>query len=305
MRQLKASELSDSRQQPLVEPLATPNQIRPTLRAQARAVRPESSFAPVTPNQTCELEFFDYLHDSIPILYSSMITHSFESDLLNNASGTPVVNALAMIGPSVDPQAKRGWPSIIDVPGRTASATNPSRVVSDVDLYLRKEGNEICVATDQGLVAVTTYLDLIGVPRRQSVRFEGTVPSWARAVFRNPEKRRIVWQEKSNAGKTEIVPSNTAIGPHQLTLTLETHAEVVEERALAKAWEEQSRPKEGAKPLHPLLPKTSASNDKQEAQAKSEEMKILTAEPGHLPLCAGSVVLIYAIDDHDEWRMDG
>ncbi|KAF3045855.1 hypothetical protein E8E11_008950 [Didymella keratinophila] len=158
------------------------------------------------------------------------------SDFLNNPLGTLIINALAIIGPSVDPQAKRGWPSAIEVPGRTASATNPVRVVNDVDLYLHQNSSKLCVATDRGLITIIAYLELIGVSKRQPVRLEGSVPSWARATFRNPEKRRIVWQEMTNAGKTEIVPHDVAIGPHQLTLTLKAHAEVLEERAHIKVF---------------------------------------------------------------------
>lgn len=143
-----------------------------------------------------------------------MITHSSDTDLFNKPSGTLVVNALAIIGPSVDPQAKRGWPLAIELPGRTVSATNAVRAVNDVDLYLHEQVSELCLATDRGLVTVTTYLELIGVPKEQPVRFEGCVPSWARATFRNPEKQRIVWQMKSSAGRNEVVPHGTVIGPH-------------------------------------------------------------------------------------------
>ena len=302
LRQLKASEPNQQRQQPPVGPLPTPKQTRPEPKALARAVRPESSFAPVTPNHTCELKHLDYLHDSVPILYSSMVAHSSDSHLLNNPSGTLVVNALAIVGPSVDPQANRGWPSTIEVPGRTASATNPVKVVKDVDLYLHQNSSKLCVATDRGLITVTAYLDLIGVPKWQPVRFEGSIPSWARAAFRNPEKRRIVWQEKHNAGKSEIVPYDAAIGPHQLTLTLKAHVDVLEERAHIEVWEEQTKPKEEAKPVDPLLRKIiDSKKEKQERQPGPGEIKILTAEPGQLPLRAGSVVLVYAVDDEDNW----
>lgn len=302
VRQISASEPTRFQEQPLSGPSPTPKQTYHDLRVPARVVRPESSFAPVAPNYTCELRFFDYLHDSVPILFSSTISHSPESDFLNSPSGTLVVNALAIIGPSVDSQAKRGWPSAVEIPGRTASSTNPVKVVSDVDLYLHGIGNELCVATERGLVDVPTYLELIGVPKRQPIRFEGFVPSWARAKFRNPEKRRIVWRETSNAGKTEIIPSHTVIGPHQLTLTLQTHAEVVEERAHIKAWEDQTKREPKTKPAHPLLQKISGSKmEAQERQPGPGEMKVLTAEPGQLPLRAGSVVLVYAIDNEDIW----
>jgi hypothetical protein len=115
------------------------------------------------------------------------------------------------------------------------SATNAVRAVNDVDLYLHEQVSELCVATNRDLIPVTTYLELIGVPTRQPVRFEGCVPSWARATFRNPEKLRIVWQEKFSAGRIEVVPHDTVIGPHQLTLTLQIHVEVMKERAHIKA----------------------------------------------------------------------
>jgi hypothetical protein len=177
LRQLKASGSTRSRQQPLLGLSPTPKQTRRDPRVLAHAVRPESSFASVIPNHACELEVLDYLHDSVPILCSSMITHSSDTDLFNKPSGTLVVSALAIIGPSVDPQAKRGWPLAIELPGRTVSATNAVRAVNDVHLFLHEQVSELCLATDRGLVTVTTYLELIGVPKEQPVRFEGCVPS--------------------------------------------------------------------------------------------------------------------------------
>jgi hypothetical protein len=301
LRQSKTSKPAKSVQHSSVGPLPLLQQPSRASRVKACAVRPESLFAPVIPNFVCELTFLDYLHDSVPILYSSMITHSPNADLLNSPSGTLIVNALAIIGPSVDPQAKRGWPSAIGLPGRQSSATDPVRVVSDVDLYLHKNGSELCVATDRGLITVTTYLELIGVPKRQPVRFEGCVPSWARATFRAPEKRRIVWPEKHNAGKTEIVPKYTAIGTNQLTLTLQAHVDVEEERANLEAWEEQAGREEEAKSVPSLVQKTFGSKEGQEKKAKLGEMEILAAKPGELPLRAGSVVLVYAVDDEEKW----
>jgi hypothetical protein len=177
------------------------------------------------------------------------------------------------------------------------SATNAVRAVNDVDLYLHEQVSELCVATNRDLIPVTTYLELIGVPTRQPVRFEGCVPSWARATFRNPEKLRIVWQEKFSAGRIEVVPHDTVIGPHQLTLTLQIHVEVMKERAHIKAWEEQTRQQQEGR-LGPHIP---GFKEKQEQQSKVGAIQILTAEPGNLPLRAGSGVLVYAIDDEDNW----
>jgi hypothetical protein len=297
LRQLKASGSTRSWQQPLLGLSPTPKQTRRDPRVLAHAVRPESSFASVIPNHACELKFLDYLHDSVPTLCSLMIAHGSDTDLINKPSGTLVVNALAIIGPSVNPQAERGWPSAIELPGRTVSATNAVRAVNDVDLYLHEQVSELCVAIDRGLITVTTYLELIGVSKRQPVRVEGCVPSWARATLRNPEKRRIVWQEKFSAGKIEVVPHDTVIVPHQLTLTLQIHVEVMKERAHIKAWEEQTRQQQEGR-LGPHIP---GFKEKQEQQTKVGAIQILTAEPGNLPLRAGSVVLVYAIDDEDNW----
>lgn len=230
LRQLEAIRPLGPQQMSPAGPLPTLQQARPVLQVQARAVRPESSFAPVTPNHTCELEFIDYLHDSVPVLYSSMISHSSNADFLNSPSGTLIVNALAIIGPSVDPQAKRGWPSAIELPGRTLSQNDPVKVLSDVDLYLHKKENDLCVATDRGLITVTSYLKLIGVPKKQPVRFEGRVPSWAKAIFRTPERRRIVLLKSTDPRRFEIVPRDTALGTHQIALTLDSHVEVADER---------------------------------------------------------------------------
>lgn len=309
LRHSKTSRLAESQHQPVAELTSTPQQTSPPAQMKARAVQPDSSFAPVTPNYGCELTFLDYNHDSVPVLYSSMINHDSDADFLNSPSGTLVVNALAVIGPSVDPLAIRGWPSTINLPGDTSDHKTFGMVLSGVDLYLHENDSELHVATDRGLVTVTSYLQLMGVPKEQPVSFKGCVPSWARAVFRTPGRRRIVLpKEGKDPRKFEIVSKHAALGSHQIALTLNSHVEVADERQNLEEWEKEAESQAQVKPDRRLVLEGSMLEKEMRPRDENgypvpglDEKLILSADLGHLPLRAGSVVLIYAIDDDNVW----
>ncbi|KAH6633729.1 hypothetical protein C7974DRAFT_393368 [Boeremia exigua] len=282
-------------------------QRRPVHHVKAQAVRPESSFAPVSPNNECDLKFIEYGRDSVPILYSSMIRHSKDTELLASPSGMLFLNALAAIEAS-STQSKLGWPSIIELLGRTPNKNIPTRILDDIDIYLREtEGeNQLYVATDCGLLRATEYLKLIGVPDTQPVRFKGRIPPWANAALRSREQRRVT----KTWGQEKYVRKDMKLGSHQIALMLETHADEREHRA-KEAVRQQSTDESAAN--------ASSAGDGQSAQteetsarrrdieakvsAKPEPryMEILETELGGLPLPAGSVVDVYKVDDDDNW----
>ncbi|KAJ4986189.1 hypothetical protein SVAN01_08342 [Stagonosporopsis vannaccii] len=283
----------------------------PVRQVQAQVVRPESFFAPVTPNHECDLKFRDYFHNSVPILYSSMIQHADGSELLTSPSEMLVLDAVTAIEASSMPHKKPGWSTATELLRRSPTNSHLTRVIKDVDLYLFKSEteNQLHVATDRGLLLVTEYLKLIGVPEAQPVRFEGRVPPWAKAALLAREKRRVVhtW------GKLKVVQEGTSLGSHQIALSLENHVEVRGQRdkeMLADTLQKSER-KSTANKL--------SGRDRQEQkiekdatpQAKApagfimerelRELEILEAEPGDLPLQTGSVLIVYKVDDDNVW----
>ena len=281
--------------------------ILPARQMQAKAVRPESSFAPVTANHERDLTFLDYDHDSVPVLYSTKISHTHGTELLNCPQEMLVLDALAAIEASSKPQSKYAWPSAIELLGRIPCESNPTRVLDDVDLYLHERDSKLHVATDRGLIIVTEYLKLIGVPETQPVRFEGCIPLWAKAALRAREKRRVVriW------GEEKTVKKGTPLGSHQVAMVLESHVEVRNERAKeakVKATlhadevvktptvEEHKKGKAEDKtvPRAPMRTETAAEQN-------NEKEEILQAVEGDLPLPFGSAVVVYKVDDDDVW----
>ena len=260
----------------VLPPMPTPTQNssdRTTLQAKSvrkahtRAVRPESSFAPVQTNHESELEFFEYLNDSVPILFSFKIQHSSGNTSLNNPPGMLVLDALTAIEKNPRLQSKGTWPSSIELTGRTPSKGKPVKVVDDVDLYLHEKDGKLHVATDRGLVAVSQYLKLIDVPEGRSVRFMGHVPPWAKDALNSRYTRKVVqiW------GQDKLVKKDVPLEAHQVMLSLESHVE-------------------------------EARNRKKKAGVDhADDMNILDAGPGDLPLPFGSTVIVYKVDDDDIW----
>jgi hypothetical protein len=257
-------------------PMPTPTQNSPsrtTLReklarkALAQAVRPESSFAPVEPNHESELEFLEYLNDSVPVLFSLKIQHSSENTSLNNPPGMLVLDALTAIEKNSRLQSKGIWPSSIELTGRTPSKGITVKVVDDVDLYLHEKDGKLHVATDLGLVAIWQYLKLIGVPEDRPVRFMGRVPPWAKRALNSRYTRKVV----QVFGQDKFVKKDTPLEAHQVVLSFESHVEEVENR------------------------KKEAGLD------HADDMKILDAGPGDLPLPLGSTVIVYKVDHDDVW----
>lgn len=260
----------------VLPPIPTPSQSfsgRTTLqkklarKALAQAVRPDSSFAPVQPNHESELEFLPYLNDSVPVLFSLKIQHSSENTLLNNPPGMLVLDALTAVEKNSRLQSKGTWPSSIELMGRTPRKGKPVKVVDDVDLYLHEKDGKLHVATDLGLVAILQYLKLIGVPEDRPVRFMGRVPPWAKGALNSRYTRKVaqVW------GQDKFVKKDMPLEAHQVVLSFKSHVEEVKHR------------------------KKEAGLD------HADDMKILDAGPGDLPLPLGSTVIVYKVDDDDLW----
>jgi hypothetical protein len=186
--------------------LAGKQRTAPHQRPRAQAVQPESSFAPVAPNPECDFKLLDYDDNSVPVLYSTTITHTDSTELLNSPPEELVFDALDAVERGFKPD-QYGWPSAIGLLGRKPNRDMPTKVLSDIDLYLHESDGKLYVATDQGLIIVAQYLKLIGVPDTQPVRFNGRIPPWAKAALNAREKRRVV---RSFGSFRETAGSKTA-----------------------------------------------------------------------------------------------
>lgn len=281
-------------------------------KAAVKATYTQSSFAPVTPNHDCDLNFLDYLDDSIPVLYSSLVEHASDTELLNSPSDTLVLEALTAIEASTKPHTKPDWPTAIELLlKRSPTKSYPTKVLDDVDLYLHESetGYQLHVATDRGLLLVTEYLKLIGVPETQPIRLEGRVPPWAKAALGAREKRRVV----QTWGQVRVIREGIPLESHQVSTLLKRCDEVREQRvkrttfaAPQPSWRAvttRTSP-EGDDNLR-KAEKEATSQAEAAAQAVPEpersELEILEAEPGHLPLPSGSVVVVYKTEYDGFW----
>lgn len=258
-------------------------QAPPVQHPQAWAVRPDSSFAPVTPNPECELQFLDYDHQSVPVLYSTMIKHRQSNELLNCPPDDLVFDALDAVETGFKPLSKYGWPSV-DHARRPAGKNRPVRVLNDIDLYLHSKNGKLYVATEQGLLIVSGYLKLIGVPEGQPIRFDGRIPPWANAALRAREKRRVVkvWGKvkKTQDKQLEEHHAVTKLQRHVTARDRGTNEEYIRDASHA----------------------IKAAENFEEQEDENEE--ILKANLGDLPLPLGSTVIVYKIDE-DERRAYG
>ena len=249
---------------------------QPLQRPQARVVQPDSSFAPVARNPLCNLEFLDYDNSSVPVLYSTKIQHTRSTELQNCPSIDLVNDAFDAIEAGLKPYAQYGWPSAIDLLGRTPNKNTPTRVLNDIDLYFYKETmktGKLYVATDRGLLVVKKHLKLVGIPKTQPVRFEGRVPPWAKAASRTREKRRVI-----------LAGGKIVLEDYQVALTPKIE-----------------------------LPTPDAKQDKADAateaqrgdtgKAEQQRIEIMDVQVGReLSLPLGAIVVVYKIHkDYDSW----
>jgi hypothetical protein len=191
------------------------------------------------------INFVPYSAESVPILYSTNIDHGKSNKLPYTPAWDVYVHALEVIQRAFyrgDTNVKT--PTYIRL-GRTAPnkgcRVGPALVIDNVDLYIHQR--DVCFKDDRkaaknidyrqdiryvetvyvavpgrGLVSVDDYLFHIGVPDTQPVRFNGRTPNWARNLFDNAQKRRVVRSHR---------PSLAAI-PDELELIEHSGVEIYE-----------------------------------------------------------------------------
>ncbi|KAF1352997.1 hypothetical protein EJ07DRAFT_182911 [Lizonia empirigonia] len=258
---------------------------------QARTVRPEDSFAPITPNPHCDFEFLDYDHDSVPVLYSTAIEHTRSTKLLNCPPEELVFDALDAIEAGFKPFSKYGWPSAIGLLGRTTSKDKPTKVLNNVDLYLHENDNKLYVGSDCGLIIVADYLKLIGVPETQPVRFDGRIPPWAKSALQAREKRKVV----------QIFGKITKVKKVKHLEESETTDKALEEARARDGTDKKATPPDGAVGAN-TPGKTAVEQMPEKAtEHQGEYDEMLKVDDGDLPLPLGSTVIVYKIDHNDEW----
>jgi hypothetical protein len=148
------------------------------------------------------LSFVAYDAYSIPLLCSHSIEHQYPFEILNKPSDklkrsfedeseTEVFsrNMLVLRQEALRLSRKRFWTSE-DLGRKKTLKSGPTRVIGDCDLYLYD--GKVHVATEQGLLLAAAYLELIGVPDSQPVRFDGHQPAWMGLITTTPERRRVL-----------------------------------------------------------------------------------------------------------------
>jgi hypothetical protein len=137
-------------------------------------------------------DVFDYT-DSVPILFSSDIAHDDGMWDVYTSNDALMANALDLIikGKTA---LKTGLPWKGLPLGRKSEydSSLPTKVITDVDLYLRLDDNKVYVASEQGLLLAASYLTLIGVPTTQKVKWNGRIPMWAQAAELERQERRVM-----------------------------------------------------------------------------------------------------------------
>jgi hypothetical protein len=172
--------------------------------------KPEATFALASTNSIKKYEhtfdLFDY-NDSVPILFSSEIYHSDDAWDVYTSNDALMANALCMIDKGREAQ-EVGLSSACLPLGREGKLDHslPTKVIDDVDLYMRHADSRVYVASEQGLLLVTSYLVLIGVPPTQPVKFNGYVPLWAKAAdYERHNRRVVVRSEAKNPDDLDIL----------------------------------------------------------------------------------------------------
>jgi hypothetical protein len=146
--------------------------------------------------------FVDYDAYSIPLLCSQSIEHQFPFEILdrpsdklkrsfNSESEEEVFSRkmLVLRQEALRLFRKKFWSSD-DLGRKETSKIEPTKVISDCDLYLYN--GKAHVATERGLLLTAVYLKIIGVPDTQPVRFYGHRPAWMRLITANPERRHVL-----------------------------------------------------------------------------------------------------------------
>jgi hypothetical protein len=171
-----------------------------------------------------ELNFIDYGVFSIPLVCSAAIEHQYPY--------TPVYNLTAYLKKEMTEYAASVFEFTMielrqkalylsrqnnltseDLGRKDMRKSMPVRYITDCDLYLYDD--KVHVATTNGLVLAADYLQLIGVPDEQPVRFKGHEPAWMRPVKAMLEHRRVLvgykvtTDEEKKYGNIDIYSGST------------------------------------------------------------------------------------------------
>ncbi|KAF1918999.1 hypothetical protein BDU57DRAFT_592984 [Ampelomyces quisqualis] len=143
-----------------------------------------NTFAPVVAIPECKHTYKHWNDDSIPILHSAQFQRYNPATLPNNPSAELRVKALLLLEkPSGFNAEDLGRPKV--------PKTGPTKVISDVDLYLMVD-DKIYVGTEYGLILAAKYLTLAGISDTTPVRFNGIKPAWVKASVERRFVRRVL-----------------------------------------------------------------------------------------------------------------
>jgi hypothetical protein len=137
-------------------------------------------------------DVFDYT-DSVPILFSADIAH--DDGIWDVYTSNDVLMAMALdliIKGKTALKDGLPWKGLPLGRKNGSDSSLPTKIITDVDLYLRLADNKVYVASEQGLVLAASYLTLIGVPPTQKVKWNGRIPMWAQAAELERHERRVM-----------------------------------------------------------------------------------------------------------------
>jgi hypothetical protein len=137
-------------------------------------------------------DVFDYT-DSVPILFSADIAH--DDGIWDVYTSNDALMAMALdliIKGKTALKDGLPWKGLPLGRKNGSDSSLPTKVITDVDLYLRLADNKVYVASEQGLILAASYLTLIGVPPTQKVKWNGRIPMWAQAAELERHERRVM-----------------------------------------------------------------------------------------------------------------
>jgi hypothetical protein len=173
-----------------------------------------------------ELKFVDYGVFSIPLLCSTSIEHQhlyepvyklsagLKMEMSESAAAVFEFTMIELRQKALY-ISRQKYLSSKDLGRNKVRKSKPTRIIDDCDLYLYE--GKIHVATESGLMSAADYLQLIGVPDEQPVRFEGHEPAWMAPVKAKREHRRVLAGYKATSaeekkyGNIDIVCGSTVV----------------------------------------------------------------------------------------------
>jgi hypothetical protein len=191
-----------------------------------------------------ELKFIDYGVFSIPLLCSTSIEHQHHYESVYKlppplrkgiAENTASIFELTMIEQRQKALylSRQNILTSEDLGRNKVRKSKATRIIDDCDLYLYE--GKIYVATERGLLPAAEYLQLIGVPDEQPVRFQGHEPAWMAPVKAKREHRRVLVsyevtsEEEKQYGNIDIFSGSRVV-------VYESGVEVVEGEEIVMAY---------------------------------------------------------------------